>query len=258
MPSKSLPNEHLTFIAAPMVNQSDLPFRILTRRHGITLAYTQMWLADKLLEDDGLREAALKDVTVGQDDPLARPVAVQLAGNDPQKMIQAARLFEPHCDAVDVNLGCPQDHARKGHFGGYLLGRKDWPLVEEIISSLVSALSVPVHAKIRLCNPPSDTPKLALRLAQAGASVITIHARHVSANRRRAGPAYLEWVRKTVEFLKESDLGSSVSVISNGNVEKIDDCRANMDLTGASGLMLGESILANPTYETYGLVFGLY
>lgn len=112
---------------------------------------------------------------------------------------------------------------------------------------MVSALSVPVHVKIRLCNPASDTPKLALRLANAGASLIVIHARHVSANRRRAGPAQLDWVRQTVEFLQESGVDKSVRVISNGNVEKIEDCLINIAETGASGLMLGEAILANPT-----------
>ncbi|KAG8941957.1 hypothetical protein FRC04_003916 [Tulasnella sp. 424] len=206
-----------------------------------------MWLAHRLLEDDTYRELALRDLTMAPDEPLARPVVLQLAGNDPKTMLEAAQLFQPYCDAVDINLGCPQEHARQGHFGGYLLGRKDWPLVEEIVSSLAAALSIPVHVKIRLCNPASDTPKLALKLAQSGASVIAIHARHVSANRRRAGPAQLDWVRQTVEFLQESELKNAIKVISNGNVENIEDCSINMAQTGASGLMLGEAILANPT-----------
>ncbi|KAG9048172.1 hypothetical protein FS837_000590 [Tulasnella sp. UAMH 9824] len=118
------------------------------------------------------------------------------------------------------------------------------------VSSMASALSVPVHVKIRLCNPATDTPKLALRLVHAGASLIVIHARHVSANRRRAGPAQLDWVRQTIEFLQESGVDKSVRVISNGNVEKIEDCSINIAETGASGLMLGEAILANPTQRT--------
>lgn len=59
-----------------------------------------MWLAHRLLEDDTYRELALKDLTMAPDEPLARPVVLQLAGNDPKTMLEAAQLFQPYCDAV--------------------------------------------------------------------------------------------------------------------------------------------------------------
>ncbi|KAG8892524.1 hypothetical protein FRB99_002654 [Tulasnella sp. 403] len=246
MSRHKLPPDNLKLILAPMVNQSDLPFRILTRRHGVTLTYTQMWLSERIVHDEAYRNTVLGDLTFGHDEPLSRPVVVQLAGNDPAIMLQAALLLQDHCDAIDINLGCPQDRAKEGHYGGYLLGRKDWPLVEEIVSLLASSLHVPVHTKIRLCNPASDTPVLCQKLAGAGASVIAIHARHVAINHRRAGPAHLQWVARVVSDLSQSGLGSDTAVVSNGNVDVYVDCQQNLELTGAAGLMIGEALLKHP------------
>lgn len=85
------------------MNQSDAAFRILTRRHGITLTYTQMWLSDKLVEDQENQEAVLLDLKTGQDDPLARPVVCQLAGNDVETITSAALLVQPYCDAIGMS-----------------------------------------------------------------------------------------------------------------------------------------------------------
>lgn len=63
-----------------------------------------MWLASKILDDNSYKELALKDLKMAPDEPLSRPVVVQLAGNEPLKMVEAARLFEPYCDAVGVSL----------------------------------------------------------------------------------------------------------------------------------------------------------
>jgi tRNA-dihydrouridine synthase 1 len=140
----------LRFIAAPMVNQSDLPFRSLVCRHGATVAYTQMYIPEKLLNDRDYFEYHLRDLTLGADDPFHRPVVAQLCGNNPDLIVQAGRKLQAHCDAIgsshcplylltslynrtsDLNLGCPQTSARDGHYGGYLLGQKDWRLVESI------------------------------------------------------------------------------------------------------------------------------
>ncbi|KZV85112.1 FMN-linked oxidoreductase [Exidia glandulosa HHB12029] len=241
-----LPAACLKLVAAPMVKQSDLPFRILVRRHGATLAYTQMYMAHRLVGDTQYRERHLADLIKGSDAPLGRPVVVQLGGNDPDIMCAAARIVEPYCDAVDVNLGCPQQHACDGHYGGYLIqARRDWPTVESIVSKLCAALRIPVHVKMRLCSTTSMTVELAVRLARAGASVIALHARHVSARRRRHGPAELEWVTAIREALAVEGC-EHTSVLSNGNVRTLADCHANLTKTGAAGVMVGGALLGNP------------
>lgn len=146
--------DSLSLVAAPMVNQSDLPFRILTRKHGATLTYTQMLQPHRLLNDQQYLDFHLRDLQVSrQQSVFGSPVVVQLCGNDPEVIIKAARKVENWCDAVgmygfgfkidisysidlrrnvDLNLGCPQEHTRDGHYGAYLLGQKDWPLIENI------------------------------------------------------------------------------------------------------------------------------
>lgn len=98
---------------------------------------------------------------------------------------------------------------------------------------------VPVSVKLRLCQPNVKTMELSQRLEGCGASWITLHARTVSARRRRQGAADLSMVKR----LKE---GLSIPVISNGNVRNHADLWHNLTLTGADGLMVGETLLGNP------------
>ncbi|KAI0644800.1 FMN-linked oxidoreductase [Trametes meyenii] len=225
----------LSTVAAPMVNQSDLPFRILVRRYKTSLVYTQMLLPERLLND----QEYLEFHTKGLRDYSDTPVVVQLCGNDPETVVKAARKVVGNADAIDLNLGCPQEAARDGHYGGYLLDKKDWPLVESVVSALSNALPVPVSAKLRLCQNTPTTPDLGARLEAAGAAWLTLHARHVSARRRRQGAADLAQVRALKERV-------AVPVVSNGNVRVWEDVGTNAAETGADGVMVGEALLANP------------
>lgn len=104
---------------------------------------------------------------------------------------------------------------------------------------MAKSFTVPASAKLRLCQPSDKTLDLAQRLEACGASWITLHARTVSARRRRHGPADLGQVKR----LKH---GLSVPVISNGNVRQWEDLADNLAFTGADGLMVGEALLSNP------------
>ncbi|KAG5641125.1 hypothetical protein DXG03_005953 [Asterophora parasitica] len=104
---------------------------------------------------------------------------------------------------------------------------------------MAQSFTVPTSVKIRLCQPKSSTIDLAQRLEACGASWVTLHARTVSARRRRQGAADLPMVKAIKEALR-------VPVISNGNVRLWDDIPANLELTGADGVMVGETLLGNP------------
>ncbi|KAJ7598940.1 tRNA-dihydrouridine synthase [Mycena floridula] len=232
--------DSLTFVAAPMVNQSDLPFRKLVEKYGATMVYTQMLLPNRLLEDQDYLEFHQRGLmdTAGR-----TPVVVQLCGNDPENIVRAGKKLQGLCDGIDLNLGCPQachfESARDGHFGAYLLGQKDWPIVQQIVSSMSNSFTVPTSVKLRLCQPDSKTLELAQKLETCGASWITLHARTVSARRRRQGAADLSQVK----ILKD---GLTVPVVSNGNVRRYEDLAENMTFSGADGLMVGETLLGNP------------
>ncbi|KZV66006.1 FMN-linked oxidoreductase [Peniophora sp. CONT] len=217
-----------------MVDQSDLPFRALVLAHGATLAYTQMLYPARLVSDPEYLAFHRHDLSMSP-----RPVVVQLCGNDPETILRGARTIADHCDGIDLNLGCPQEHAREGHYGAYLLGQKDWPLLEKIVSTLAGGIDIPVLVKLRLCTPTNSTVDLAKRLVKAGASAVALHARHASARRRRQGPAQLDVVKTLVQEL-------DVPVISNGNVRTPQDVALNREYTGATGIMVGETLLANP------------
>jgi tRNA-dihydrouridine synthase 1 len=107
------------------------------------------------------------------------------------------------------------------------------------VSAMASSLDVPVSAKLRLCQPVDKTKELARRLEAHGASWITLHARTVSARRRRQGPADLSVVKELKSHL-------NIPVISNGNVRTFSDLQANLEYTAADGLMVGETLLDNP------------
>ena len=90
----------LRYITAPMVGQSDLPFRVLCRRHGATLAYTQMLMPDKLLNEQEYLEYHLKDLKTSTDLALEQPVVVQLCGNNAESIVKAGRMLQNHCQGI--------------------------------------------------------------------------------------------------------------------------------------------------------------
>jgi tRNA-dihydrouridine synthase 1 len=153
---------------------------------------------------------------------------------------------EPIVDAIDLNLGCPQRIAHSGHYGSFLLDDVDRPLVLDMIRTLAQTLTIPVFAKIRLLSTTEKTIELVTQLRDAGASLVAIHARHRvnlvgrTGQGARDGPALLDEVAKVRAAVP------GVRLISNGNVRTWEDVVANMELTGADGIMSAEGILDDP------------
>ena len=110
-----IPLEFSLLICAPMVDQSELPFRILTRKYGANLCYTPM-LHSKMMTTQ--KKYKQEHFTTCAED---RPLVAQLCGNDPETMVKAAKMIEGEVDAIDVNFGCPQAIAKRGNYGSYLL-----------------------------------------------------------------------------------------------------------------------------------------
>ena len=227
------------YILAPMVGASELAFRLLCRKYGAQLAYTPMMSSTSFCRSEEYRKAEFQ--TIPQD----RPLVCHFSANNPQDFSQAAKLCETQCDAIDLNLGCPQRTAHVGHFGSYLLGKEDRELVLSIVRAGVEAVSIPIFVKIRLLDTLPETIELCRQLRDAGAKLIAVHARYRASFERkgpgaRDGPAMLDQVLE----LKKAVPG--IPIIANGNVITYEDVVENLASTGADGVMSAEGILDNP------------
>ncbi len=161
------------FAVAPMIDWTDRHYRFFARqlsRHA--LLYTEMIVADAILRGD--RERLLGH------DASEHPLALQLGGNDPAKMAEAARIAEGFgYDEINMNVGCPSDRVQSGTFGACLM--QEPALVAECVAAMKAVVKIPVTVKCRIGVDDQD-PELALRdlvarVKDAGADAVWVHAR---------------------------------------------------------------------------------
>jgi tRNA-dihydrouridine synthase 1 len=180
-----------------------------------------------------------KDIYLDGNPILDRPLTVQFCANDPDEFLNAARYVTPFCDAVDLNLGCPQGIARKGKYGAFL--QEDQDLIYALINKLHRELDVPVTAKIRILESKEKTLEYARRVLDAGASILTVHGRRREQKGHNTGLA--DW--KVIRFLRE-ELGSEVVLFANGNILQREDVDRCIEETGVDGVMSAEGNLYDP------------
>ena len=160
-------------VLAPMEDVTDIGFRTLCRKMGAAMVYSEFVSCDALTR---MVKSTLQKLVVNDEE---RPTAIQIYGKDPQAMSEAARIVEEtsHPESIDINFGCPvKKIAGKGAGAGLL---QNVPLMLEIASSVVNAVSTPVTAKTRLgwdCNHIIIN-QLALQLQDCGIQALTIHGR---------------------------------------------------------------------------------
>jgi tRNA-dihydrouridine synthase 1 len=171
---------------------------------------------------------------------LDRPLFVQFCANDPDVLLDAARHVESHCDAVDLNLGCPQGIAKKGRYGSFL--QDEWELISNMISTLHRELTVPVTAKIRILESKERTLEYAKMILSAGASIIAVHGRTREQKGHYTGLADWSYIR----YLREN-LPPETVIFANGNILEHGDIQRCLEATGADGVMSAEGCLSNPS-----------
>lgn len=224
-------------IVAPMVDQSELAWRILSRRYGADLCYTPMFHARLFSTEEKYRKSMWSDAD-GNDDQ-DRPLIVQFCANDVDYLLNAAKLVEDKCDAVDINLGCPQGIARKGKYGAFLMD--DWELVHKLIRKLHDNLKVPVTAKIRIYDDKEKSLQYAKMVLDAGAQFIAVHGRTRDMKGQATGLA--NW--KILKYLREN-LPAEQVFFANGNIMYPNDIERCQDETSCDAVMSAEGNLYNP------------
>ncbi|OAY33734.1 tRNA-dihydrouridine(16/17) synthase [NAD(P)(+)]-like [Manihot esculenta] len=218
-------------IVAPMVDNSELPFRMLCRKYGAHAAYTPMLHSRIFTENEKYRN---QEFTTCQED---RPLFVQFCANDPDTLLDAARRVEPYCDYVDINLGCPQRIARRGNYGAFLMD--NLPLVKSLVEKLAHNLHVPVSCKIRVFPKLEDTISYAKMLEEAGCSLLAVHGR--TRDEKDGKKFRADW--KAIKAVKSA---VRIPVLANGNIRHTDDVHNCLEETGADGVLSAESLLENP------------
>lgn len=169
-----------------------------------------------------------------------RPLFVQFCANSPDELLEAARYVEPFCDAIDLNLGCPQGIARRGNYGAFL--QEDWGLIYKLINKLHLNLDVPVTAKMRVMETKEKTLQYAQMILSAGASVITVHGRQRDQKGHKTGLA--DW--SILRYLR-ANLPPDTVIFANGNILQHCDIHRCLEETGADGVMSAEGNLYDPT-----------
>ncbi|KIM77104.1 hypothetical protein PILCRDRAFT_825640 [Piloderma croceum F 1598] len=227
------------YVVAPMVDQSELAWRILSRRYGAQLVYTPMINAKMFASEKtrkGYRDQNFNISNGEEGGPQDRPLIVQFCANNADQLLESAKFVEPHCDAVDINLGCPQYIARKGHYGAYL--QDEWDLIHNLINTLHKNLSIPVTAKFRVFSTVEKTVEYAKMLESAGAQILTCHGR--TREQRGHSTGLADWAK--IRAVKDA---VSIPVFANGNILYHSDIEECLRITGADAVMSAEGQLYN-------------
>lgn len=228
---------HYTFPAnclalAPMAGVTDRHFRSLCRRLGADYAVTEMLSANPALRDT--RKSRLREAFCGEPEP----VAVQIAGSEPQWLADAARYNADRGAAIiDINMGCPAKKVCNKLAGSALLS--DTHQVAKILAAVVDAVDIPVTLKIRTGpDPDQRNGVLIARLAEdAGIAALAVHGR--TRADKFQGKAEYQTIAQICQQV-------SIPVFANGDIQTPQQARAVLDFTGAAGVMIGRAAQGNP------------
>jgi tRNA-dihydrouridine synthase 1 len=226
-----------------MVDQSDLPFRVLCRRHGTNLCYTPMIHSRMFLTDTKYR-AKFLPLILACDGPLF----FQFCCSEPDVALQSMQLLlsllpadlDYSRFAVDINCGCPQGIARRGSYGAFLLEQRE--LLLSIVRTLTSNLPIRVTIKVRILpSGLEDSIALYKELVDAGVSLLCLHGRTRHQKGQLTGAVNWDAIRDVV-----AAIGQRVPVMANGGIANLDDVRRCLDHTKALGVMSSEGLLEYP------------
>ena len=221
-------------LLAPMEDVTDPAFRLMCKRFGADMVYTEFVSADALIRSVSKTEQKLN---ISEEE---RPVAIQIYGRDTATMVEAARIVEQaKPDILDINFGCPVKRvAGKGAGAGML---QNIPLMLEITRAVVDAVNIPVTVKTRLGWDANSKiiPTLAEQLQDCGISALTIHGR----TRAQMYTGEADWT--LIGEVKQNPR-IHIPIIGNGDITTPQRAKECFERYDVDAIMIGRASFGRP------------
>jgi tRNA-dihydrouridine synthase B len=219
-------------VLAPMAGVSDRAYRELCVRFGAAYCVSEM-VSSKALSFNSQKSEELMEIS-----DLERPCGIQIFGDDPKCMADAAKhALENKPDIIDINMGCPAPKISSNGSGSALM--KNPRLCGEIVKAVTAVTDIPVTVKIRKGwdDDSVNAVEVAKICESAGAAAITVHGR--TRQQYYKPPVDYDIIRAVRESV-------SVPVIANGDIDSAERAKEVMDITGCDLVMIGRATLGNP------------
>lgn len=219
-------------VLAPMAGVSDRAYRELCVRFGAAYCVSEM-VSSKALSFNSKKSEELMEIA-----DLERPCGIQIFGDDPKCMADAAKhALENKPDIIDINMGCPAPKISSNGSGSALM--KNPRLCGEIVKAVTAVTDIPVTVKIRKGwdDDSVNAVEVAKICESAGAAAITVHGR-----------TRQQYYKPPVDYdiIKAVRESVSVPVIANGDIDSAERAKEVMDITGCDLVMIGRATLGNP------------
>ena len=219
---------------APMEDVTDIGFRLLCKRYGAAMVYTEFVSAEALVRDV---KSTVSKLTISDEE---RPVGIQIYGRDTDAMVEAARIVEQAGpDLIDLNFGCPvKKVAGKGAGAGML---QNIPKMLDITRRVVDAVRLPVTVKTRLGwnHEQLIITELAEQLQDCGIQALTIHGR----TRSQMYTGEADWTL-IGEVKRNSRI--TIPIIGNGDIHSLDEADQAFETYGVDAVMIGRATFGCP------------
>ena len=219
---------------APMEDVTDIGFRLLCKRYGASMVYTEFVSAEALVRSV---KSTINKLTISEEE---RPVGIQIYGRSVEDMVEAAKIVEEaKPDIIDINFGCPvKKVAGKGAGAGML---QNIPLLLNITREVVKSVKLPVTVKTRLGWTQDNIiiPTLAEQLQDCGISALTIHGR----TRSQMYTGVADW-NPIAEVKRNPRI--SIPIIGNGDICSPEDTKRAFDEYGVDAVMIGRATFGRP------------
>lgn len=219
---------------APMEDVTDIGFRLLCKRFGAAMVYTEFVSAEALVRNI---KATVNKLTISNEE---RPVGIQIYGRDVDSMVEAAKIVEEvQPDVIDLNFGCPvKKVAGKGAGSGML---RNIPLMLDITKAVVKAVKTPVTVKTRLGWDSNSViiPTLAEQLQDCGIQALTIHGR----TRTQMYTGEADW---TLIGEVKNNPRINIPIIGNGDICTPEQAKQAFERYGVDAIMIGRATFGRP------------